>query len=173
MYEKKEKSYGIIAILYYLFYFLGYWVCGIMYKKILVLTQYIFYLSYYCFGSYYCISQGLEFQNVFLQTLYYLFYIGTIEEIVFRGIIQNYLFGFKINKYLTFILGGLLFSALHIPFQMYVHNNISFSYILVAIPNLIETFIFHFIYCFITYKRKNILIPIAFHYTYNILGLIV
>lgn len=118
------------------------------------------------------IFSGLEFQNILLQTLYYLFYIGAIEEIVFRGMIQNYLFGLKTNKYLTFIIGGLLFSFMHIPFQMYIHNNISFSFIFVAIPNLIETLIFHFIYCFIAHKRKNILIPIAIHYTYDILGLI-
>lgn len=208
MYDKKEKSYAIIAILYYLIYFLGLWICGIIYKKNIGFTS-IYILSVLLFvlgviivlvkdknfknlgffdvhktdivitvttviATFFVILifSGLEFQNVLLQTLYYLFYIGAIEEILFRGIIQNYLFGLKTNKYLTFIIGGLFFSFMHIPFQMYVHNNISFSYILVAIPNLIETLIFHFVYCFIAYKRKNILIPIALHYTYDILGLI-
>lgn len=208
MYEKKGKSYGVIAILYYLIYFLGMWVCGIMYEEnisfnsIYILSVLLFVLGVIIvlvkdrniknlgfvdvhktdivitvaivMATFFVILifSGLSFQNVFLQTLYYLFYIGAIEEIVFRGIIQSYLFGLKINKYLTFIIGGLLFSFMHIPFQMYVHNNVSFSYILVAIPNLIETFIFHFVCCFIAYKRKNILIPVALHYAYDILGLI-
>lgn len=41
---------------------------------------------------------GLNFVDALKQMLYYLFFIAAIEEIVFRGIIQNYLFGFRINK---------------------------------------------------------------------------
>ncbi len=35
-------------------------------------------------------------------SLYYLFYISLLEEMLFRGFIQNYLFGLKCKKYLVF-----------------------------------------------------------------------
>ena len=113
------------------------------------------------------------FDKLLKQMLYYLFYIAAIEEILFRGLIQNYLFGFKFNKYVIFIIGALLFSFMHIPFQMFVHNNVSLHYLVEALPNLIETFIAHFIYCFIAYKRKDITISIALHYAYDFLGIII
>ena len=119
------------------------------------------------------IFSDLTLNKLLMQMLYYLFYIAAIEEILFRGLIQNYLFGFKLNKYVIFIIGALLFSFMHIPFQMFVHNNVSLHYIVEALPNLIETFISHFIYCFIAYKRKDITIPIALHYAYNFLGVII
>lgn len=115
----------------------------------------------------------LTFTKLLKQMLYYLFYIAAIEEILFRGLIQNYLFGFKLNRYVIFIIGALLFSFMHIPFQMFVHNDVSLHYLVEAIPNLIETFISHFVYCFIAYKRKDITIPIALHYAYNFLGVII
>lgn len=119
------------------------------------------------------VFSDLAFNKLFKQMLYYLFYIAAIEEILFRGLIQNYLFGFKLNKYVIFIIGALLFSFMHIPFQMFVHNNVSLNYLAEALPNLIETFTHHFVYCFIAYKRKDITIPIALHYAYNFLGVII
>ncbi len=102
-------------------------------------------------------------------SLYYLFYISLLEEILFRGFIQNYLFGLKCNKYLVFLIGALMFSLTHLPFQMYVNNNISLTYIIEALPQLIFTFIFHLIMCFITYKRKDITIPTSLHYAIDYL----
>lgn len=119
------------------------------------------------------IFSTLAFSELIKQMFYYLFYIAAIEEILFRGMIQNYLFGFKLNKYVIFTIGALLFSFMHIPFQMFVHNNVSLHYLVEALPNLIETFIAHFVYCFVAYKRKDITIPIALHYAYNFLGVIV
>lgn len=128
MYEKKEKRYGIIAILYYMIYILGSWICGVLYQNnigsksiyrisvllfifgvIIVLVKdrnfknlgfvhgrkvdiaiamtivlITFLLVFIC--------SGLELQKVFSQTLYYLFYIAAIEEVLFRGMIYNYMF---------------------------------------------------------------------------------
>ena len=97
-------------------------------------------------------------------SLYYLFYISLIEEILFRGFIQNYLFGLKCNKYLVFLIGALMFSIMHLPFQMYKNNNVSLTYIIEALPQLVFCFTFHLIMCFITCKRKDITIPTALHY---------
>ena len=209
MYQEKNSSYGIIAIIYYIIYFLGLFWAGIMFHKGITLGINYIYCLLFIIGIlivlikdkniYNLIGYSKEklkvnliisftivvatfmvilifsdqtFEKVFIQMFYYLFYIAAIEEILFRGFIQNYLFGFKLNKFLTFIIGALLFSFMHIPFQMFVHNNLTLTYLIEAVPNLIETFIFHFIFCFIAYKRKDILIAIAVHYAYDFLGVI-
>ena len=209
IYQPKDKSYAIIAVFYYLIYWFGLFVAGILYqkgiqsgmniiycllfilgilivlvkdkninnlgfykgkgKKNLIISAIIVWVTFFIIW----IFSDLPFDTLILQMLYNLFYIATIEEILFRGLIQNYLFGFKVNKYLVFILGALFFSFMHIPFQMFVHDNVSVSYVIQAIPNLVETFISHFIFCFIAYKSKDITIPIALHYAYNFLGVIV
>ncbi|MCI8778531.1 MAG: CPBP family intramembrane metalloprotease [Bacilli bacterium] len=66
-------------------------------------------------------------------SLYYLFYISLLEETLFRGFIQSYLFGLKCNKYIIFIIGTLLFSL---------------TYIIESFPQLIFCFVFHLMMCF-------------------------
>ena len=204
MYQLKNKSYGIIAIIYYCILFGGLLLAGLLYQKGFTFGMNIIYYSLFVIGvlialikdrNIYNLGFGKEklrinlilsliivvitflvvwafsdlaFNKLLKQMLYYLFYIAAIEEILFRGLIQNYLFGFKLNKYVIFTIGALLFAFMHIPFQMFVHNNVSLHYLVEALPNLIETFIAHFVYCFIAYKRKDITIPIALHYAYNL-----
>lgn len=102
---------------------------------------------------------------------YYLIYVAVREEIAYRGIIQNYLFGLNCNKYVIFLIGAVMFSLGHIPFQMYVHNNVSLSYIIEVLPQLALLCVIHVMLCFITYKRKDITIPIALHFALNYLQL--
>ncbi len=209
MYQTKDISYGIIAIIYYCIFFLGLFLAGVLYQKGFVFGMNIIYCSLFAIGVLIVLVKDKNisnlgfskeklksnliislcivvitfviilifseypFSNLLMQMLYNLFYIAAIEEILFRGLIQNYLFGLKLNKYLVFTIGALFFSFMHIPFQMFVHNNVSLGYLVEALPNLIETFISHFIFCFIAYKRKDITIPIAVHYAYNFLGVIV
>ena len=208
MYQPKNKSYGIIAVVYYCILFGGLLLAGLLYSKGITYGMNIIYCSLFVMGvliavikdrNIYnlgfgkeklrinliislfiivitfiviCVFSDLAFNKLLKQMLYYLFYIAAIEEILFRGLIQNYLFGFKMNKYVIFIIGALLFSFMHIPFQMFVHNNVSLHYVVEALPNLIETFLFHFLFCFIAYKRKDITISIALHYAYNFLGVV-
>lgn len=209
MYQSKNRSYGIIAVIFYCILFGGLLLAGLLYQNGFTFGMNIIYCSLFVMGvlialikdkNIYNLGFGIEklrinliisliivvvtfiviwvfsdltFNNLLKQMLYYLFYIAAIEEILFRGLIQNYLFGFKLNKYVIFIIGALFFSFMHIPFQMFVHNNVSWNYLVVALPNLIETFISHFVYCFVAYKRKDITIPIALHYAYNFLGVII
>lgn len=209
MYQSKQRSYGIIAVIYYCMYLGGLFLAGILYQKDVMFGMNIIYCSLFAVGVLIALIKDrnidnlgfgkdklrinliisliiivvtfiviwvfstLAFNELLKQMLYYLFYIAAIEEILFRGLIQNYLFGFKINKYVIFIIGALLFSFMHIPFQMFVHNNVSLNYLVEALPNLIETFISHFIFCFIAYKRKDITISIALHYAYDFLGVII
>ena len=70
------------------------------------------------------VFSALAFNKLLKQMLYYLFYIAAIEEILFRGLIQNYLFGFKFNKYVIFIIGALLFSFMHILYTVLLLINV-------------------------------------------------
>lgn len=95
---------------------------------------------------------------------YYLIYISLLEEMIFRGFIQNYLFGMRMNRKLIYVMGALFFALMHLPFQMYVNDMVSISYVIVAAPQLAFTFFFHLLMCFITYKTRDILIPTAVHF---------
>lgn len=208
MYQPKEKSYGIIAVIYYCIYLLGLSLAGVLYQKGVTFGMNLIYYVLFAVGilialikdrNIYNLGFGKEklrinliisliivvitfvvilifsnlaFHQLLGQMFYYLFYIAAIEEILFRGLIQNYLFGFKLNKYVIFIIGALLFSFMHVPFQMFVHNRVSLYYLAEALPNLIETFTAHFIFCLIAWKRKDITIAIAVHYAYDFLGVI-
>ena len=204
MYKEKNKTYFLIAIIYWILYMIGLLIMGILYKKgikhynIIYLVIAIigvsiaiikdknlinlgftkeklkinFVISFIIIITVFIISVVVgkySILKLIKYSLYYLFYISLIEEILFRGFIQNYLFGLKCNKYLVFLIGALMFSIMHLPFQMYKNNNVSLTYIIEALPQLVFCFTFHLIMCFITCKRKDITIPIALHYAIDYL----
>ncbi len=199
MYQKKNKSYAIIAILYFIAIIFGYLAMGVLYKRGIpyyyviqwlllasaVLIAVIKDRSVICLGftkekiktnllvSGIIIAASIVFAFLYADrpaavivkaVFYYLFYIALLEEIVFRGFLQSYLFGLPVNTKIIFIIGAVMFALMHLPFQMFVNNMISLSYVVVAMPQLIFTFVFHLVMCFITYKRKDILIPTALHF---------
>lgn len=199
MYKEKNKTYSLIAIVYWIIYMLGFLIMGVLYKNG-IHNYNVIYWAIAIAGILIVIIKDksitnlgftkeklkinliIAFSIIILSfiisvivgkytllrlirgSLYYLFYISLLEEILFRGFIQNYLFGLKCNKYIIFLIGALLFSLMHLPFQMYVNNNVSLNYILEASPQLVFCFVFHLIMCFITYKRKDITVPVALHY---------
>jgi len=100
---------------------------------------------------------------------YYLFYIALVEETLFRGLLQSYLLGFKLRKNDLFIIGGIFFSLSHLPFQILAHDIAPGAYILNAFPQLVFTFVFHMLMCYITNKRKDITLPVAIHFVIDYL----
>lgn len=129
MYQSKNKSYGIIAVIYYFTFLFGLLLAGILYQKGFTFGVNIIYCSLFAVGvlialikdrKIYNLGFGKEklkinliisliivvttfiviwvfsdlaLNDLLKQMLYYLFYIAAIEEILFRGLIQNYLFG--------------------------------------------------------------------------------
>lgn len=199
MYQKKNKSYAIIAILYFIAIIFGYLAMGVLYKRGIpyyyviqwlllasaVLIAVIKDRSVICLGftkekiktnllvSGIIIAASIVFAFLYADrpaavivkaVFYYLFYIALLEEIIFRGFLQSYLFGLPVNTKIIYIIGAVMFALMHLPFQMFVNNMISLSYVVVAMPQLIFTFVFHLVMCFITYKRKDILISTALHF---------
>ncbi|NLL91177.1 MAG: CPBP family intramembrane metalloprotease [Ruminococcaceae bacterium] len=199
MYKEKEKSYAVIAFVYYFISLSGFLVMGIMYKNDIpcyflinliliiaaVLTVILKDKSLINLGfsnkkigrnllaafSVIAVSVSLAFivgslpaNKILKGTAYFLFYIALPEEMIFRGFLQNYLFGLKTDRKLIFIICALMFSFMHLPFQMYVNGNPSFSYFLESAPQLIFTFLLHLIMCFITKKTGDIIIPVSLHF---------
>ena len=123
-----------------------------------------------CFALVYSDIPALR---IFRGAAYYLIYISLLEEMIFRGFIQNYLFGMHVNRKITYAIGALFFSLMHLPFQMYVNDMVSVSYVIVAAPQLVFTFLFHLLMCFITYKTKDILIPTAVHFAIDFVQAVV
>lgn len=120
------------------------------------------FLSFYSAGSF-CVE-------LLWQIPYYLFYIATIEEILFRGFLQSYLFGLNLNSKLIYCIGAFFFSLQHLPYQMYTQGYASLlKYAVWSFPNLIFTFFFHLVMCMIVKKRGNIIIPIAIHFVFDIM----
>ncbi|MDD2378038.1 MAG: CPBP family intramembrane metalloprotease [Bacilli bacterium] len=204
MYQVKNKSYALIAVIYFIFYMFGFLLMGVLFKNN-VSWYYLIYWFLFAVAILIVLFKdkkvenlGITKDNLFKNTmisisiivisfiigifisdlsitkvlkalLYFLFYVSMVEEVVFRGFIQNYLLGLKINKKLIFIIGGIFFALIHLPFQMYVNNMVSINYVIQALPQLIFTFVFHIIMCYITYKRKDITIPIALHFALDFL----
>lgn len=199
MYQKKNKSYAIIAILYFIAIIFGYLAMGVLYKRGITYYYVIQWLllvgavlivvikdkSVICLGftkekiktnllvAGVIIAASIVFAFLYADrsvavivraVFYYLLYIALLEEIIFRGFLQSYLFGLPVNTKIIHIIGAVMFALMHLPFQMFVNNMLSLSYVVVAMPQLIFTFVFHLVMCFITYKRKDILIPTALHF---------
>ena len=109
----------------------------------------------------------LPLHKLLQGAFYYLFTIAFVEELIFRGFLQNYLYGLRWNRKLIFILGALLFSFIHLPFQMIIQQRLSLDYVVMAFPQLVFTFLLHLFLCYVTSKRKDVLIPIALHFALN------
>ena len=68
---------------------------------------------------------AIQLFNVLYSIFFYLIVISFGEEVVYRGYIQPRLHGLIKNNFLAVILGGTMFSIMHIPFQSalyYFHN---------------------------------------------------
>ena len=61
-----------------------------------------------------------------------------------------------------------MFSIIHLPFQMYKNNNVSLTYIIEALPQLVFLFYISFNYVFY-HMQKDITIPTALHYAIDYL----
>ncbi|MFJ7953947.1 lysostaphin resistance A-like protein [Lysinibacillus sp. NPDC096418] len=94
--------------------------------------------------------QNYSFFNIFV----FMFLGALFEELLFRGIIQNLIFIFIENQWLSIIVTTLLFLAFHI--QYFKKPLMLFN---ISIPSLI----FGWVY----FETNNILVPIVVHFVMN------
>lgn len=99
--------------------------------------------------------------------LYFIIAVAFVEEVVFRGFIQTRLQGLIKNRLVVCFIVALMFSSMHIPFQMLISSMSFMDYIASARENLIFTFIMHFYYSYIYTRDNNIIAPITTHALYD------
>lgn len=103
--------------------------------------------------------------NLFYNIIFYVFFIGFNEELVFRGFIWPRLVK-SYGKLLGTILSGMFFGAAHLPLDI-VWNNVSvFDAVVLGKAggvNILGGVVFSLIYCYIYTRNNNILLPSFIH----------
>jgi membrane protease YdiL (CAAX protease family) len=98
-----------------------------------------------------------------LTLLYFFFIIALPEELIFRGFIGKRLYGVIKNKLVAIIITGILFTLIHLPFQI-AYNGLTISeYFSSSAVNLIFVFLLHFVFHYMYAKYNNIAMPTIVH----------
>ncbi|MDF2941759.1 MAG: hypothetical protein K0S01_617 [Herbinix sp.] len=108
-----------------------------------------------------------DINMIIMQFFYYLFEIAFVEELVFRGYIGTRLYGAIKNKVIAISITGLLFTLMHVPFQMLLAHMSIIDYIATNWVNLILIFLLHFIFQAIYAKYNSIIAPTLFHFVWD------
>lgn len=107
------------------------------------------------------------YPEIWPEACYYLFEVALCEEVLYRGFLQNYLFGLPYPKQICCLIGAGMFSASHLPFYLQVNG-----FHPIFLVQLGITFVSHLVFCYIGEKRNNLLIPIAIHFSQDFLQMI-
>ena len=107
------------------------------------------------------------YPEIWPEACYYLFAVALCEEVLYRGFLQNYLFGLPYPKQICCLIGAGMFSASHLPFYLQVNG-----FHPIFLVQLGITFVSHLVFCYIGEKRDNLLIPIAIHVSQDFLKMI-
>ena len=107
------------------------------------------------------------YPEIWPEACYYLFAVALCEEVLYRGFLQNHLFGLPYPKQICCLIGAGMFSASHLPFYLQVNG-----FHPIFLVQLGITFVSHLVFCYIGEKRNNLLIPIAIHFSQDFLQMI-
>ena len=107
------------------------------------------------------------YPGIWQEACYYLFMVALCEEVLYRGFLQNYLFGLPYPKQICCLIGAGMFAASHLPFYLQVNG-----FHPIFLLQLSITFISDLVFCYIGEKRNNLLIPIAIHFSQDFLQMI-
>ena len=103
------------------------------------------------------------------NTFYYFIVIGFQEEIVFRGYIQTRLYGVIKSDWLAVLICGLMFAAIHVPFQFYQRNSGNLvDFVAQNFIWLLMTFIWHFVFNLLYRKYNSLTAPTIAHGLMNL-----
>ena len=99
----------------------------------------------------------IGFCKAIYNVFYYFVVIGLAEEIIFRGYIQTRIYGLIKKDVPAIAMTGVLFYAMHLPYQMPV-NGMQLSLINFAIM-----FALHIVMNFLHRKYNSLAAPMVFH----------
>ncbi|MCL2855787.1 MAG: CPBP family intramembrane metalloprotease [Defluviitaleaceae bacterium] len=115
------------------------------------------------------ISQPIQPFDVLYSVFFYLIVISFSEEIIFRGYIQPRLHGLIKYDFLAIAAGGIMFSAMHIPFQaaLYYFQNGKFWPSWITPIQLLLWFGWHVVFNIIYRKYNSLAGPVILHFFMN------
>jgi len=94
---------------------------------------------------------------------YYFVVIAFVEEIAFRGFIQTRIYGLIKNDIVAVIISAMMFSLMHVPFQMAVANIDGINFILTNVAWLSLLFVWHIVMNFLYRKYNSLFANTIFH----------
>jgi membrane protease YdiL (CAAX protease family) len=101
--------------------------------------------------------------QILYNAFYYFIIIAFVEEIAFRGFIQTRIYGLIKNEIIAIITVSLMFSLMHIPFQMAMAGTTILSFISSNVVWLILLFFWHIIFNFLHKKYNCLFANTIFH----------
>lgn len=104
-----------------------------------------------------------QITQILNNAFYYFFIIAFVEEIAFRGFIQTRIYGLIKNEIIAIFTVSIMFSLMHIPFQMAMADTTFLSFISNNVVWLILLFFWHIIFNFLHKKYNNIFANTIFH----------
>lgn len=102
--------------------------------------------------------------------LYFFALIALPEELIFRGYIQTRITGLVRSKFAAVVVTGLLFSLMHIPFQLSAHGMTYSGYLLQMYPHLLMVFGMHFYFTYLYTRTNNIWGTVLCHALIDFIG---
>ena len=92
--------------------------------------------------------------------LYYLLAIGFVEELIFRAFIQTRIQGLIKTKWISILVVAIMFSSMHIPFQMLKSTIPIYKFVPMYSISLIYQSFMH-LYLLYLYKKDNNIISVS------------
>ena len=121
--------------------------------------------------SIFAILSGSNIQKdtnlIIIRIVYYLIFIAFMEELIFRAYIGTRLYGFFMNKKLSIVIVGIMFSFSHIPFQMIISQVSLITYISDNFFSLIFLAILHMLFQWLYAKYNSIIAPTMIHFIWD------
>lgn len=105
----------------------------------------------------------IQITKLLYGIFYYFIIIAFVEEIAFRGFIQTRIYGLIKKDSIAVIIVGVMFSLMHIPFQMALTGSNVLEFISGNVVWLILLFMWHILFNFLHRKYSNILTNTIFH----------
>lgn len=127
----------------------------------LLFTAYILFGTYRLYGS-------ISISPIFtMKEVITVLFVGITEELVFRGWLLNSTIKNKKNDdiYLPILINSLLFVSIHFP--KWINNGI--FWINIKSTAILQIVFLSWVFSYIFYKSKNILIPITLHMYWDLL----
>jgi membrane protease YdiL (CAAX protease family) len=105
----------------------------------------------------------IAFSGIVYNIFYFFIIIAFTEEVVFRGFIQTRMYGLIKWDVFAVLVCGLMFSVMHIPFQMYKQNVNLLTFLQNNYLWLLFLVLYHFLFNFLYRKFNSLAAPILFH----------